>query len=55
LKQQHILLDTINRNYLDGFYHERILKLNISNVEEHKIEDGIKEISIALSSSDNYF
>ncbi|MFC0272359.1 PLP-dependent aminotransferase family protein [Metabacillus herbersteinensis] len=55
LAQQHILLDTIDRNYLDGFYRERILKLNVSNVEEHKIEAGIKEIAIALSSVRNYF
>ncbi|UNK17891.1 PLP-dependent aminotransferase family protein [Paenibacillus sp. N3/727] len=55
LSQQHILLDTIDRNYLDGFYRERILKLNVTNIEEHKIETGIKEIAKALNNLKNYF
>ncbi len=55
LKQSHILLDSINRNYLDEFYHERILKLNVSNVEESKIEMGIKDISLSLNDPNNYF
>ncbi|TQR34297.1 PLP-dependent aminotransferase family protein [Lysinibacillus sphaericus] len=55
LAQQDIYLDTIDRNYLDGFYRERILKLNVSNVADQKIEVGIKEIAQALSSPNNYF
>ncbi|MGA3676611.1 PLP-dependent aminotransferase family protein [Lysinibacillus agricola] len=55
LTQQDIYLDTIDRNYLDGFYRERILKLNVSNVDDKKIELGIKEIAHSLSSPNNYF
>lgn len=55
LMQHKIYLDTINRNYLDAFDHERILKLNVSNVEESKIDVGIREIASALQSPSNYF
>ena len=55
LMQHKIYLDTINRNYLDAFDHERILKLNVSNVEESKIDIGIREIASALQSPSNYF
>lgn len=55
LKQSNILLDSINRNYLEGFFHERMLKLNVSNVEESKIDVGIKEISLSLNDPNNYF
>ncbi|WP_374964762.1 PLP-dependent aminotransferase family protein [Lysinibacillus sp. RS5] len=55
LAQQDIYLDTIDRNYLDGFYRERILKLNVSNVDDKKIELGIKKIAHSLSSPNNYF
>jgi DNA-binding transcriptional MocR family regulator len=49
LKKQNILIDNNDDNYLSGFYRERILKINVSNVEEHKIEDGIKRISKELN------
>ncbi|MED4073937.1 aminotransferase-like domain-containing protein [Priestia endophytica] len=55
LNQHKVLLETIDGNYLDGVLNERILKLNISNIEEYKIEEGIKEIAIALNNSKNYF
>lgn len=55
LAQQNILLDPISRNYLDVFYHERILKINVSNVEESKIDAGIREIALALHSPKHYF
>ena len=55
LKQKQILLDTMDRNYLDGFYCEKMLKLNISNIEKHQIEVGMKEIATALNSVKNYY
>lgn len=55
LKLEEIYLDTIDRNYLNGFYRERILKLNVSNVEDYKIEKGIQEIAHALNHSQNHF
>lgn len=55
LKLKKIYLDTIDRNYLYGFYREHILKLNVSNVEDYKIEKGIHEIAHALSHPQNHF
>jgi DNA-binding transcriptional MocR family regulator len=56
LKKHHILLDSVNHDYLAGFYQERILKINVSNVEDHKIQAGIKKISAELQSNkNNYF
>ncbi|MCR8655946.1 aminotransferase-like domain-containing protein [Paenibacillus endoradicis] len=55
LNQKHILLESMNRNYLEGFYQERILKLNVSTVEEHKISKGINELAFALNDKINNF
>ncbi|WP_335869434.1 aminotransferase-like domain-containing protein [Bacillus sp. 2205SS5-2] len=55
LTQKRILLESIDGNYLEGFYRERLLKLHISNVKVDKIEVGIKEISRGLENVNNYF
>lgn len=55
LAQQNILLDPIKRNYLDAFYQERIIKLNVSNIDESQIDVGIREIALALHNTSNYF
>lgn len=55
LHEEGIYLDTVERNYLDDFYHERILKLNVSNVGAHRIEEGIRKIASALENPQNYF
>ncbi len=55
LHEQHIELDSIERNYLDNFYQERILKLNVSNVCTQQIDNGIKAIALALTNAKNYF
>ncbi|MED4455820.1 PLP-dependent aminotransferase family protein [Metabacillus fastidiosus] len=55
LADHNILIDTIQGNYLDGFYREKILKLNVSNTEEYKIEAGIKAIAAALNNNKNHF
>ena len=45
LKNQSILVDGANTNYLRSFHdRDSILKLNISNVENENIEDGISMI-----------
>lgn len=48
LHEKDVFLDSVERNYLDDFYHERILKLNVSHVADDQIEEGIKEITSAL-------
>jgi DNA-binding transcriptional MocR family regulator len=55
LHEKDVYLDSVERNYLDDFYHERILKLNVSHIDAHRIEEGIKEIAGALKNPQNYF
>ena len=55
LYQLHIFLGPVDRNYLDGFYHERILKINVSKVDEHQIDKGIKKIADSLKNPKNNF
>ncbi|MCM3032797.1 PLP-dependent aminotransferase family protein [Niallia sp. MER 6] len=55
LQNQGIQLDSVKRNYLDDFYQERILKLNVSNVEDNRIQEGILKIARALKNPQNYF
>ncbi|WP_088014643.1 PLP-dependent aminotransferase family protein [Gottfriedia acidiceleris] len=55
LDEYDILIDSIKKNYLDNFYQERILKLNVSNCEPIDIEKGIKQISYSLKDTNNYF
>ncbi|MGG2092164.1 PLP-dependent aminotransferase family protein [Bacillus sp. S13(2024)] len=43
-----VLLDSIDKNYLSSFPKERILKLNVSNVKEEMIEEGICKIIDAM-------
>ncbi|MFD3449013.1 PLP-dependent aminotransferase family protein [Microbacteriaceae bacterium 4G12] len=44
LMKNSILLDSIEKNYLSSFSKEKILKLNVSNVKEERIEEGIYKI-----------
>ncbi|TKH15278.1 GntR family transcriptional regulator, partial [Bacillus wiedmannii] len=39
-----ISIDTIDKNYMRGFPKERLLKLNVSNVKEDRIEVGIRKV-----------
>lgn len=55
LSQKQILFNPIDHNYLTDFYRERILKINVSTIEDEKIEGGIKEIANTLNNLDNYF
>lgn len=44
LLKNNVLLDSIDKNYLSSFPKEKILKLNVSNVKEEMIEEGICKI-----------
>ncbi|MGE6599214.1 PLP-dependent aminotransferase family protein [Bacillus proteolyticus] len=44
LSENQISIDSIDRNYLNDFHKERLLKLNVSNVKEDKIEEGIRKV-----------
>lgn len=55
LHKDGILLDSVNRNYLDNFYNERILKLNVSNVDVQRIDEGIRKVASALKNPQHYF
>lgn len=55
LYKQNILIDSVGRNYLDSFYRERILKINVSNVDENKIDIGIEKVVEALKNPNNHY
>jgi len=44
LRENQISIDSIDRNYLNDFHKEKLLKLNVSNVKEDKIEEGIRKV-----------
>ena len=44
LSEMQISVDTIDKNYLKGFPKQRLLKLNVSNVKEDRIEEGIRKV-----------
>ncbi|WP_242214688.1 PLP-dependent aminotransferase family protein [Bacillus cereus group sp. BfR-BA-01383] len=44
LGENQISIDSIDRNYLNDFHKEKLLKLNVSNVKEDKIEEGIRKV-----------
>ena len=41
---RQISVDTIDKNYMRNFPKEKLLKLNVSNVKEDKIEEGIRKV-----------
>lgn len=45
LSEIQISIDTIDKNYVRGFPKERLLKLNVSNVKEERIEEGIRKVT----------
>lgn len=44
LSKSQISIDSIDKNYLSNFHKERLIKLNVSNVKEEKIEEGIGKV-----------
>ena len=44
LGDRQISVDTIDKNYMRNFPKEKLLKLNVSNVKEDKIEEGIRKV-----------
>ncbi|MEB9558820.1 PLP-dependent aminotransferase family protein, partial [Bacillus cereus] len=44
LGDMQISVDTIDKNYMRNFPKEKLLKLNVSNVKEDKIEEGIRKV-----------
>ncbi len=44
LRENQISIDSADRNYLTDFHKEKLLKLNVSNVKEDKIEEGIRKV-----------
>lgn len=44
LSEKQISIDTIDKNYVRDFPKERLLKLNVSNVKEDRMEEGIRKI-----------
>ncbi|MGE1126125.1 PLP-dependent aminotransferase family protein [Bacillus wiedmannii] len=44
LRENQINIDSVDRNYLNDFHKEKLLKLNVSNVKEERIEEGIRKV-----------
>ncbi|MBS7532004.1 PLP-dependent aminotransferase family protein [Hazenella sp. IB182353] len=44
LDDQNIKLESINENYIKTFERVKMLKINISNVDEERIEEGVQQI-----------
>ena len=44
LSEIQIRIDSIDKNYVRGFPKQRLLKLNVSNVKEDRIEEGIRKV-----------
>ncbi|MFE7376568.1 PLP-dependent aminotransferase family protein [Bacillus cereus] len=44
LREHQVSIDSVDRNYLKDFDKEKLLKLNVSNVKEDKIEEGIRKV-----------
>jgi DNA-binding transcriptional MocR family regulator len=55
LQNQHVLVETMGQNYLDGFPQEKTLKLNVSNTNIQKLEQGIALIFNELNKKENYY
>lgn len=55
LKGQNVRLDRIDHNYLNGVHQEKILKLDVSNVDKSKIEKGVRLIVKEIKNGRNRF
>lgn len=55
LRSQGILLESIKNNYLPGIEQERILKFNVSNTDEMKINQGIQLVVREANNRRNWF
>ncbi|MED3690666.1 PLP-dependent aminotransferase family protein [Peribacillus butanolivorans] len=55
LQNQQVLVETIGQNYIDGFHQEKILKLNVSNTNIQKLDQGIALIFKELNNKQNYY
>ncbi|MEH7611699.1 PLP-dependent aminotransferase family protein [Gottfriedia acidiceleris] len=55
LNEHNIQVKSIKQNYLDNFFQEKILKINVSNCEPTDIEKGIRQIANSLNNTNNYF
>ncbi|MFE4898593.1 aminotransferase-like domain-containing protein [Peribacillus butanolivorans] len=55
LQNQQVLVETIGQNYIDGFRQEKILKLNVSNTNIQKLDQGIALIFKELNNKQNYY
>ncbi|WHY31565.1 PLP-dependent aminotransferase family protein [Bacillus wiedmannii] len=43
-REKQVSIDSVDRNYLNDFHKEKLLKLNVSNVKEDRIEEGIRKV-----------
>lgn len=49
LRQRHVYVGDMKEHYLESYYPEKIMKLNVSKVAEERIEEGVALIADELS------
>lgn len=49
LRQRHVYVGDMKEHYLESYYPEKIMKFNVSNVAEERIEEGVALIADELS------
>lgn len=55
LLDQQVLVEAMGQNYIDGFHQEKILKLNVSNTNIQKIDQGVSILFKEIRNNQNYF
>lgn len=55
LTEQQVYIQSVEGNYLAGVKQERLLKLNVSNVDECKIDEGIQSVVREINNRRNWF
>ncbi len=51
LERKHIIVESIAQNYIQHFEQENILKLDVSTIDLHRIDEGIEQIMNEISRS----
>ncbi|MCR8643261.1 PLP-dependent aminotransferase family protein [Paenibacillus sp. N1-5-1-14] len=55
LQEQNVVLESIDRNYLEGTYKEKIVLINVSTVTQAQIEKGLKLVLNEMNHSRNHY
>lgn len=54
LSQKNVLIESTDRNYINNAASDKILKINVSNVDKMKIDEGIKLVMNEVNNKENF-